>query len=135
MFAHKIAAFTGPEDVEWTEVAEPAEAAGPAEAADPAEAVELPAEPAKAAAGGGVVIDVAAAGVSFADLLQTRGAYQMRVALPYTPGMDAAGVVRSCAPGAGFRPGQRVAVLAPYGCWQEVISVPPERVLPLPDGM
>ena len=34
-----------------------------------------------------------------------------------------------------FRPGQRVAVLVPYGCWQEVISVPPERVLPLPDGM
>ena len=120
MFAHKIAAFTGPEDVEWTEVAEPAESA------------ELPTE---SAAGGGVVIDVAAAGVSFADLLQTRGAYQMRVALPYTPGMDAAGVVRSCAPGAGFRPGQRVAVLVPYGCWQEVISVPGERVLPLPDGM
>ena len=90
------------------------------------------AEPSEPAAGGGVVIDVAAAGVSFADLLQTRGAYQMRVALPYTPGMDAAGVVRS---GAGFRPGQRVAVLVPYGCWQEVISVPPERVLPLPDGM
>jgi len=120
MFAHKIAAFTGPEDVEWTEVAEPAESA------------ELPTE---SAAGGGVVIDVAAAGVSFADLLQTRGAYQMRVALPYTPGMDAAGVVRSCAPGAGFRPGQRVAVLVPFGCWQEVINVPGERVLPLPDGM
>jgi len=116
MFAHRIAAFTGPEDVEWTEVAEPAESAEPA-------------------AGGGVVIDVAAAGVSFADLLQTRGAYQMRVALPYTPGMDAAGVVRSCAPGADCRPGQRVAVLVPYGCWQEVISVPPGRVLPLPDGM
>jgi NADPH:quinone reductase len=119
MFAHRIAAFTGPEDVEWTEVAEPAESA----------------EPAEPAAGDGVVIDVAAAGVSFADLLQTRGAYQMRVALPYTPGMDAAGVVRSCAPGADFRPGQRVAVLVPYGCWQEVIDVPPGRVLPLPDGM
>jgi NADPH2:quinone reductase len=26
-------------------------------------------------------------------------------------------------------------VLVPYGCWQEVISVPPERILPLPDGM
>jgi NADPH:quinone reductase len=113
MFAHKIAAFTGPDDVVWTEVAEPS---------------------------GGVVVDVAAAGVSFADLLQTRGAYQMRVALPYTPGMDAAGVVRS-GPGAGagsdagFSPGQRVAVLVPHGCWQEVISVPPGRVLPLPDGM
>ena len=105
MFAHSIAAFTGPDDVVWTEAAEPS---------------------------GGVVVDVAAAGVSFADLLQTRGAYQMRVALPYTPGMDAAGVVRS---GAGFSPGQRVAVLVPHGCWQEVISVPPERVLPLPDGM
>jgi NADPH2:quinone reductase len=107
MFAHRIAAFTGPDDVVWTEVAEPA-------------------------ADGGVIIDVAAAGVSFADLLQTRGAYQMRVVLPYTPGMDAAGVVRS---GAGFSPGQRVAVLVPHGCWQEVISVPPERVLPLPDEM
>src|SRR6266487_4134119 len=112
MFSHKITAFTGPEDLEWTEVAEPAELA----------------------AGGGVVIEVAAAGGSFADLLQTRGAYQMRVELPYTPGMDAAGVVRSGA-GAGFRPGQRVAVLVPHGCWQEVISVPAERVLPLPDGM
>jgi NADPH2:quinone reductase len=113
MFAHRIAAFTGPDDVVWTEVAGPA-------------------------ADGGVVIDVAAAGVSFADLLQTRGAYQMRVALPYTPGMDAAGVVRSGAGvgvGVGLRPGQRVAVLVPYGCWQEVISVPPERVLPLPDEM
>ena len=119
MFAHRIAAFTGPDDVAWTEVPEPTTepAAGPA-------------------AGGGVVIDVAAAGVSFADLLQTRGAYQMRVALPYTPGMDAAGVVRSGAgSGAGFSPGQRVAVLVPHGCWQEVISVPAERVLPLPDGM
>jgi len=28
-----------------------------------------------------------------------------------------------------------VAVLVPYGCWQDVISVPPGRVLPLPDGM
>ncbi len=125
MFAHRITAFTGPEDVEWTEVAEPAEPTGPAG----------PAEPAGPAAGGGVIIDVAAAGVSFADLLQTRGEYQMRVALPYTPGMDAAGVVRSCAPGADFRPGQRVAVLVPSGCWQEVINVPPGRVLPLPDGM
>ena len=107
MHAHQITSLTGPEDLRWTEVPEPE-------------------------AGDGVVIDVAAAGVSFADLLQTRGGYQMRVELPYTPGMDAAGVVRSAAPGLDFTPGQRVAVLLPYGCWQEVISAPAGRVLPLP---
>jgi NADPH2:quinone reductase len=109
MFAHKIVEFTGPDDVAWVEAAEP----GP---------------------GSGVVIEVAAAGVSFADLLQTTGAYQMRVPLPYTPGMDAAGVVRS-AGGGGWRAGQRVAVLLSHGCWQEVVSAPAERVLPLPDDL
>src|SRR5271165_57625 len=110
MFAHMIAGFTGPDDVLWTEVAEPV-------------------------ADGGVVIDVVAAGVSFADLLQTRGAYQMKVRVPYTPGMDAAGVVRSAPPGLGLAAGQRVAVLLSHGCWQEVISAPAERVLPLPEDM
>jgi NADPH:quinone reductase len=79
VFAHRIVDFTGPDDVQWAEVDEPA-------------------------ADGGVLIDVAAAGVSFADLLQTRGAYQMKVPLPYTPGMDAAGVVRSAPPGTGLAP-------------------------------
>ena len=110
MFAHQIVGFTGPDDVQWTEAAEPA-------------------------ADGGVVIDVVAAGVSFADLLQTKGAYQMKVPVPYTPGMDAAGVIRSAPPGAGLAAGQRVAVLLSYGCWQEVIAVPAARVLPLPEDM
>jgi NADPH:quinone reductase len=110
MFAHRIVDFTGPDDLQWAEAAEPAP-------------------------GGPVIIDVVAAGVSFADLLQTRGAYQMRVPLPYTPGMDAAGVIRSAAPGLAWRAGQRVAVLLPHGCWQEVVSAPAERVLPLPGEM
>jgi NADPH:quinone reductase len=108
MFAHMIVDFTGPQDVQWIEVAEPA-------------------------AGDGVVVDVFAAGVSFADLLQTRGGYQMKVPVPYTPGMGAAGVVRSAPP--GLVAGQRVAVLLSHGCWQEAISAPAERVLPLPEGM
>ena len=110
MFAHKIVDFTGPDAVQWAEADEPA-------------------------ADGGVLIDVAAAGVSFADLLQTRGAYQMKVPLPYTPGMDAAGVIRCAPPGTGLAGGQRVAVLLDHGCWQEVVSVPAARVLPLPEGM
>ena len=110
MFAHQIVGTAGPDDVRWQEAEEPS-------------------------ADGDVIIDVVAAGVSFADLLQTRGAYQMRLPLPYTPGFDAAGVVRSDSPGAGLVAGQRVAVLLSYGCWQQVVSAPAERVLPLPDGM
>jgi NADPH:quinone reductase len=110
MFAHKIVDFTGPAAVHWTQVEEPA-------------------------ADGGVVIDVVAAGVSFADLLQTTGAYQLQLPLPFTPGMDAAGVVRSARPDLGLAAGQRIAVLVSYGCWQEVISAPAERVLALPEDM
>jgi NADPH:quinone reductase len=110
VFAHRITDFSGPDGVRWSEVEEPA-------------------------ADGGVVIDVMAAGVSFADLLQTSGAYQMNVPLPYTPGMDAAGVVRSPRPDLGLVQGQRVAVFVSYGCWQEVVCVPGERVLPLPGDM
>jgi NADPH:quinone reductase len=110
MFAHKIVSFTGPAAVHWTEVEEPA-------------------------ADGGVVIDVVAAGVSFADLLQTTGAYQLKAPLPFTPGMDAAGTVRSARPELGLTADQRVAVLVSSGCWQEVISAPPERVLALPDDL
>jgi NADPH:quinone reductase len=108
MFAHRIVDFTGPAAVHWTQVEEPA-------------------------ADGGVVIDVVAAGVSFADLLQTTGAYQLQLPVPFTPGMDAAGVVRFARPDLGLAAGQRVAVLVSYGCWQEVISAPAERVLALPD--
>jgi NADPH2:quinone reductase len=110
MFAHRVVDFTGPAAVQWTQVEEPA-------------------------ADDRVVIDVVAAGVSFADLLQTTGAYQLQLPLPFTPGMDAAGTVRTARPDLGLAAGQRVAVLLPYGCWQEVISAPPERVLPLPDDL
>jgi NADPH:quinone reductase len=110
MFAHRVVAFTGPAAVHWTQVEEPA-------------------------ADDGVVIDVVAAGVSFANLLQTTGAYQLQLPLPFTPGMDAAGVVRSARPDLGLAAGQRVAVLVSSGCWQEVISAPAERILPLPDDL
>ena len=38
-----------------------------------------------------VVIEVAAAGVSFPDLLLTRGEYQMKPPLPFVPGVEVAG--------------------------------------------
>lgn len=111
MHAHRVVELTGPSGLRWEEIPEP-------DSTD-----EL------------VVVEVMAAGVSFADLLYTQGRYQVRPSLPFAPGMDAAGVVRSAPPGSGFEAGQRVAVLAPYGCWQDVITADPSWTLPLPDDM
>ena len=41
-----------------------------------------------------VLIDVEYAGISFPDVLQTRGQYQVRPELPFTPGWEISGVVR-----------------------------------------
>ena len=45
--------------------------------------------------GSGVLVDVAAAGVSFPEVLQTRGEYQVKPPLPFVPGSEVAGTVRS----------------------------------------
>jgi len=72
--------------------------------ADALTVVELP-EP---QAGNGVLIDVEAAGVGFADMLMTQGRYQVRPTPPFIPGMEAAGTVRSAPADSGFKPGDRV---------------------------
>ena len=41
----------------------------------------------------GVLIDVKAAAVSFPDVLQSRGLYQVKPDLPFVPGAEVAGVV------------------------------------------
>lgn len=80
-----------------------------------------------------VLIDVAAAGVAWPDLLQTRGRYQLKPALPFAPGMELAGTVRSAPPGSAWSPGDRVMALATHGAWQEVVAVPASRVMALPE--
>src|SRR5271170_4931303 len=54
--------------------------------------------------GEGVTIEVHAAGVSFPEVLQTRGEYQLKPPLPFIPGSEVAGVVRSVAAGTGAHP-------------------------------
>ncbi|HEY5336549.1 MAG TPA: alcohol dehydrogenase catalytic domain-containing protein, partial [Mycobacteriales bacterium] len=62
-----------------------------------------------------VVVDVHAAGVSFPELLQTRGMYQVQPSLPFIPGSEVAGVVRSAPVSSPLRPGDRVAALCGIG--------------------
>src|ERR1044072_8001543 len=63
--------------------------------------------------GEGVVIAARAAGVSFPEVLQTRGAYQIKPELPFVPGSEVAGAVKQA--GHGFEVGDRGAAFPMVG--------------------
>jgi NADPH2:quinone reductase len=83
----------------------------------------------------GVVVDVRAAGVSFPELLQTRGLYQIKPPLPFVPGSEVAGVVRTAPPDAGVRSGDRVAAFCMLGGFAEVAVAPGFMTFALPDEL
>jgi NADPH2:quinone reductase len=82
---------------------------------------------------GEVLVDVHAVGISFPDLLLSKGGYQLKPELPFTLGVDLAGTV--AADGHGFTAGQRVAGVLPYGAAAERASVPAVSLFPLPDAV
>lgn len=83
-----------------------------------------------------VVVDVHAAGVAYPDALQSRGLYQYKPEMPYIPGAEIAGVVRSAPEETQVRPGDRVAGLTMLcGAMAEVVALPPERLFRLPDSV
>ncbi len=85
--------------------------------------------------GSGVVVDVRAAGVSFPEVLQTRGEYQLKPPLPFVPGSEVAGVVRSAPAGGAVQEGDRVAAFCALGGLAEVAVAPDFLTFPLPDAL
>src|SRR3954454_17096955 len=85
--------------------------------------------------GEGVVIDVRAAGVSFPEVLQTRGAYQIKPELPFVPGSEVAGIVLRAPEGAGVSEGDRVAAFCMLGGFAELALAPPGMTFALPDAL
>jgi NADPH:quinone reductase len=85
--------------------------------------------------GSGVVIDVRAAGVSFPEVLQTRGEYQLKPPLPFVPGSEVAGIVRSAPEGAAVREGDRVAAFCALGGFAEVAVAPEFLTFPLAERL
>ncbi|MGO9488590.1 MAG: NADPH:quinone oxidoreductase family protein [Solirubrobacteraceae bacterium] len=81
--------------------------------------------------GSGVIVDVHVAGVSFPELLQTRGQYQMKPPLPFVPGSEVGGVVRSAPDGAAVKQGDRVAAFCALGGWAETCVAPEFLTFPL----
>ncbi|WP_339348094.1 NADPH:quinone oxidoreductase family protein [uncultured Sphingomonas sp.] len=81
------------------------------------------------AAPGKVLIRVRAAALNYPDLLMTRGDYQLKPPLPFTPGMELAGEVLA---GDGFAPGDAVVAGTRLGGFAEVVAVDAAAVRALP---
>ncbi|QBR92817.1 NADPH:quinone oxidoreductase family protein [Nocardioides euryhalodurans] len=112
MRAAQVLTPTGPDAVEVTEVDEPTP--GPRD----------------------VLVEVHRVGISFPDLLLSRGAYQVRPEPPFTLGVDLAGtVVATGGEVTRFAAGDRVAGVLPYGGAAELAVVPEDATFPLPDDV
>jgi NADPH:quinone reductase len=82
-----------------------------------------------------VLVEVRAVGISWPDLLQTKGEYQLKPELPFQLGVDFAGVVRSAPDASDLAEGDRVACVLPYGGGADLVALGPDSVFPLPDEL
>jgi putative PIG3 family NAD(P)H quinone oxidoreductase len=85
---------------------------------------------------GEVLVDVAAAGVNRADVMQRMGQYPPPPGAPPYPGLECSGRISAVGPGVtGWRPGDEVCALLGGGGYAERVAVPQGQLLPIPDGV
>jgi NADPH2:quinone reductase len=83
---------------------------------------------------GEALVNVKAAALNFFDTLITRGKYQARPELPFSPAAEIAGVVAGVGPGAeGVRVGERVMAYVGWGGAREFVVAPAAALVPTPD--
>lgn len=89
-----------------------------------------------AAGPGEVLIQVAAAGVNRADVLQAAGKYPQPPGTSAIIGMEVAGVIAAVGPGVTeWSDGQEVCALLAGGGYAEYVAVPASQVMPIPKGI
>ncbi len=82
------------------------------------------------------IIDVYSASLNFPDGLQIQGKYQFQPPMPFTPGSEVGGVIRSVgAEFKGFKPGDRVMAIPGIGGLAEQVAVKANSVHRIPDNM
>jgi putative PIG3 family NAD(P)H quinone oxidoreductase len=109
MHAVVISEPGGPEVLQWTEVEDPRP--GPGE----------------------VVIEVAAAGVNRADLMQRQGHYPPPPGAPPYPGLECSGTIAAVGEGVTrWHIGEEVCALLAGGGYAEQVVVPAGQLLPIP---
>jgi NADPH:quinone reductase len=85
---------------------------------------------------GEVLIRVKATAVNYADAIMVAGRYQTKPPLPFSPGLETAGVVAGCGREvSGFQPGDRVMAILAYGGLAEFAVASAEETYLIPDGM
>src|SRR3954462_8248551 len=85
---------------------------------------------------GEVVVSVKAASVNFPDVLIIQNKYQFKPQLPFSPGSEVAGVVKTIGDGVTtVKPGDRVMAFTTYGAFAEEVKTEATRLLPLPEKM
>ncbi len=83
-----------------------------------------------------IVVRVRAAALNFLDTLITRGKYQFKPELPFSPAAEIAGVVEAVGSGVGdLKPGQRVCGYIAWGGAREKVAVPAKLMMTIPDGV
>ena len=98
--------------------------------------LELAALPAPQPGAGQVLIEVAAAGLNYADSLLVAGKYQERPQPPFVPGFEVAGRVRAVGAGVGrVAPGARVLAILDGGGYAELALAREPDVFAIPDAM
>lgn len=83
-----------------------------------------------------VLIDVKAAAVNYPDLLVMSGKYQILPDRPFSPGKDAAGVIRAVGANVkGLLPGTRVVAQLEFGGYAAQVATAASQVYPIPNEL
>jgi putative NAD(P)H quinone oxidoreductase, PIG3 family len=82
-----------------------------------------------------VLVQIHAAALNRADLLQRAGKYPPPPGWPEWMGLEAAGIVLRAPANSRWKPGDKVCALLGGGGYAEKIAVPQDMVLPVPRGL
>jgi NADPH2:quinone reductase len=104
--------FGGPDDLEFSDLPDPAPASGE------------------------VAVAIKAAALNFFDTLIIAGKYQVKPPFPFSPASEFAGVIESIGTGVtGLAPGDRVLGYGGFGAAREKIALSAQRVVKIPDSL
>ncbi len=85
---------------------------------------------------GQILVDVAAAGINFPDVLIVAGTYQVKTPPPFVPGNEAAGTVAAIGEGVTrFAVGDKVVITTRGGAFAEKCVADEHSAAPLPDAL